>query len=100
MEIIAICSVQAKLKSVLLCLSRTCLESGTLGVITDADRVLQVLQNVILIAIHFASKRTQIEINCWTERLEIEGLVLFSIEFTGLNIKHEWVNNTFELEEG
>ena len=43
MEIIAIFVVQAKLKSVRICFSDTGFESETLGVITDADRVLQVL---------------------------------------------------------
>ena len=82
MEIIAILVAQAKLKGVALCFSDTEIESETLGVITDADKVIQVLQNVILMAIHFASKESEIEIDCWTERLKIEGLILFKIAFT------------------
>ena len=51
--------------------------------ITDADRVLQVLQNVVLMAIHLANKGSKIEIDCWTEILKIEGLILFTVEFAG-----------------
>ena len=52
-------------------------------VITDAERFLQVLQNVVLMAINLASRGSKIEIDCWTEILKIEGLILFTVEFTG-----------------
>ena len=82
LEIIAILVAQAKLKSVSLCFDDTEIESKPLTVITDADKVIQVLQNVILMAIHFASKESKIEIDSWTEHLQIEGLILFKIAFT------------------
>ena len=83
MEIIAILVVQARLKSVKLCFSDVENESETLTVITDADRVLQVLQNVVLMAIHLANRGSKIEIDCWTEIVKIEGLILFTVEFEG-----------------
>ena len=83
MEIIAILVVQARLKSVKLCFSDVENESETLTVITDADRVLQVLQNVVLMAIHLANRGNKIEIDCWTEIVKIEGLILFTVEFEG-----------------
>ena len=82
MEIIEILDAQAKLKGVKLCFSGTEIESEALEVITDAEKVIQVLQNVILMAIHFASKESNIEIDCWTERVKIEGLIFFKIAFT------------------
>ena len=51
--------------------------------ITDADKVLQVLQNVVLMAINLANSGSKIEIDCWTEILKIEGLILFTVEFAG-----------------
>ena len=82
-EIIAILVVQARLKSVSLCFSDIENdESERLTVITDADRVVQVLQNVVLMAIHLASRGSKIEIDCWTEILKIEGLILFTVVLT------------------
>ena len=74
--------------------------SETLSVITDADRVLQVLQNVVLIAIHLASSESKIEIDCWTEIVKIEGLILFTVEFTGSIDVVEKVENMFKVEAG
>ena len=52
-------------------------------VITDAERIIQVLQNVVRQTVRLSKYQTQIEIDCWTEIREIEGVLFFSVTFVG-----------------
>ena len=53
------------------------------------------LQNVIRKAVRLSDKNTSVEIDCWTQIKKIEGLIFFTVQFTGDQVSLEEKNRMF-----
>ena len=88
-EVEGLCTLQAQAKSLTLTVARPREE---LVVTADAERIQQILINLITNAIKFTGQNGSVDVACEEEG----GLVLFHVADTGIGISHADIDRIFE----
>ena len=72
-------SVEAQLKNIDI---KSSMDENAV-VYADVERVNQVLLNVIRKSVRLADRGSSIEVDCWTEIEDYEGLLFFTVSIVG-----------------